>query len=307
MTITVLRRIIRSGFLNFKRSGLVSWAAILVVTITLSVITLIIFLQAVLNFSLSQIREKVDVTIYFTVGAPEEKIQALQSSLEKLPEVASVSYTSAEEALQLFRERHKGDYPTIQALDEIGENPLGAYLNVRAREVSQYESIANFLKSDNALVLGSASIIDKVNYYQNKLVIDRLNTIISGAQTLGFLITLLMVAISIVITFNTIRLTIFISKEEISVMRLVGASKMHVRGPFMIEGAIYGIIATLITMFVFWPTTAWMGSNMTDFLGINLYNYYLSNFLQIFAILLLSGIILGIISSYLAARRYLNK
>lgn len=304
---TVLRRIIRAGLLNFKRSGLVSWAAVLIVTITLSVITIIIFLQAILNFSLSQIKDKVDVTIYFTVGAPEEKIQALQASLAKLPEVREVTYTSAGEALQIFEERHKNDYPTIQALEELGANPLGAYLNVKAKEVSQYESIANFLRSDNALVTGSASIIDKVNYHQNKVVIDRLSTIISGAQKLGFLLTLLLVIISIIITFNTIRLTIFISKEEIAVMRLVGASKMHIRGPFMIEGAIYGVVASFITMFIFWPATAWVGSNMSNFLGIDMYSYYLSNFLQIFAILLLSGIILGIISSYLAARRYLNK
>jgi cell division transport system permease protein len=307
MTITTLKRIIRGGFLNFKRSGLVSWAAVLVVTITLSVITAIILLQAVLHFSLEEIKNKVDVTIYFTIGAKEDKILSLKSSLEKLPEVAAVSYTSAEEALRAFRDRHQNDYPTIQALDEIGANPLGGYLNVKAKEVSQYASIANFLKSDNALVLGSASIIDKVNYNQNKLVIDRLNSLIGGAEKLGFLVTLVLVIISIIITFNTIRLTIFISKEEIGVMRLVGASKMHVRGPFMIEGAIYGILATLITLFLFWPATAWLGRNMTDFLGIDMYDYYVSNLLQIFTILILSGIILGIISSFLAARKYLNK
>ncbi|KKT00024.1 MAG: hypothetical protein UW07_C0007G0004 [Candidatus Nomurabacteria bacterium GW2011_GWF2_43_8] len=307
MAITVLKRIIKTGFLNFKRGGLVSWAAVMVVTITLSVITAIILLQAVLHFSLAQIENKVDVTIYFTVDAPEDKILLLKSSLEKLPEVAQVSYTSANEALALFRERHQNDYPTIQALDEIDDNPLGAYLNVKAKEVSQYESIANFMKSDNTLVLGSASIIDKVNYHQNKLVIDRLNTIISGAQQLGFLITLLLVIISIIVTFNTIRLTIFISKEEIGVMRLVGASKMHVRGPFMVEGVIYGVIATAVTMLLFWPATVWLGRNMTNFLGINMYSYYLSSFFQISAILLLSGIILGIISSFLAVRKYLNK
>ncbi len=304
---TTFKRIIKGGFLNFKRGGIISWAAVLVVTITLSVITMIIFLQAVLHFSLTQIKDKVDVTIYFTTNAPEDKILALQSSLEQLPEVANVSYTSAADALILFRDRHQSDYPTIQALDEIGVNPLGAYLNVKAKEVSQYESIANFMKSDNALVLGSASIVDKVNYYQNKLVIDRLNTIIGGAQRLGFLLTFILIIISIIITFNTIRLAIFISKEEIGVMRLVGASKMHVRGPFMIEGVIYGIVATLITMFIFWPIGFWLGRNMTDFLGINMYNYYLSNFFQIFAIILLSGILLGVISSFLAVRRYLNK
>jgi cell division transport system permease protein len=307
MAVIALKRIIKGGFLNFKRSGLVSWAAVLVVTITLCVITIIILLQAVLHFSLNQIKDKVDVTIYFTTSAPENKILALKSSLEQLPEVATVSYTGADEALKIFRDRHSGDYPTIQALDEIGTNPLGSYLNVKAKEVSQYESIANFLKSDDALVLGSSSIVDKVNYYQNKSVIDKLNAIISGAQKLGFLVTLLFVIISIIITFNTIRLTIFISKEEIGVMRLVGASKMHVRGPFMIEGAIYGLVATLITLILFWPATAWLGAKMTDFLGINMYDYYISNFFQIFTILLLSGIGLGIISSFLAVRKYLNK
>jgi cell division transport system permease protein len=131
-----------------------------------------------------------------------------------LPEVATISYTSAEEALRIFRERHQNDYPTIQALDEIGDNPLGAYLNIKAKEVSQYEDIANFMKSDNSLTPGGESIVDKVNYHQNKLVIDRLNNIISGAQRLGFILTLLSVIITVIVTFNTIRLTIFIAKKK---------------------------------------------------------------------------------------------
>lgn len=302
-----LQRIIKAGFVNFSRNGLVSWAAVLVTTITLLVITSLLFLQVVLHLSLDQIKDKVDVTIYFTVDAPEDRIMALRDSILKLPEVAEVSYTSAGEALSLFRERHADDYPTIQALDELKENPLGGYLNIKAKEVSQYESIANFLKSDDALVLGSAPIIDKVNYHQNKLIIDRLNAIIAGAQKLGFLTTLVLVVISVIITFNTIRLTIFISKEEIGVMRLVGASKMRVRGPFMIEGAIYAMVATILTMLIFWPTTLWLGNNMTGFLGINLFDYYLSNFIQIFLIVLLSGMILGMVSSFLAVRKYLDR
>ena len=303
----IFKRIIKAGFVSFSRNGLISWAAVLVTTITLLVITSLLFLQVVLHFSLDQIKNKVDVTIYFTVNAPENKILVLRESILKLPEVAEVTYVSAEEALALFRERHASDYPTIQALDELNDNPLGGYLNVRAKEISQYESIANFLKSDDTLILGSAAIIDKVNYHQNKLVIDRLNNIISGAQKLGFLITMVLVIISIIITFNTIRLTIFISREEIGVMRLVGASKMRVRGPFMIEGAIYGVVATILTMLIFWPATAWLGRNMTGFLGINLYDYYVSNFFQIFIIVFLSGVLLGTLSSFLAVRKYLEK
>ena len=304
---TILRRIIKSGLLSFTRNGLVSWAAVLVMTVTLSVITSLLLLQAVLNFSLDQIQNKVDVTIYFTPSAEEERILVLKESLLKLPEVAEVDYTSSAEALAIFRDRHQDDYPTIQALEEINENPLGAYLNVRARDVAQYESIANFMKSDDATVLGSANIIDKVNYYQNKSVIDRLNSIISGANKLGFIVTLLLVVISIAVTLNTIRLTIFISKEEIAVMRLVGASKVRIQGPFMVEGAIYGAIATILTTLLFLPATGWVGKNMTAFLGMNVYNYYVSNIIQIFLIILLTGIVLGTLSSYLAVRRYLNK
>ncbi len=302
-----LKRIIKAGFVNFARNGLISWAAVLIVTITLSVICSLVFLQAVLHSSLDQIKDKVDVTIYFNTGADEEKILTLKSSIEKLPEVAQVSYVSASVALQNFRDRHSDDYPTIAALDEIADNPLGAYLNVKAKEVSQYESIANFLKSDNALVLGSSSIIDKINYHENKLVIDRLNSVINGADKLGFLITLILIILSVIIAFSTIRIAIFTAREEISVMRIVGASNMRIRGPFMIEGAIYGVIATIATMLMFWPAMAWFGRNMSSFLGMNLLSYYKSNFFQIFIIILLSGVLLGMISSSLAVRRYLKK
>jgi cell division transport system permease protein len=305
----VLRRIIKSGFANFKRNGSVSFAGVLQVMNTLAVITTIILLHAVLYSALTQIKDKVDVTIYLTFGADEEKIMLLKSSLEKLPEVAEVTYTPADEVLRIFRERHAKDYPTIQALDELNKNPLNPQLNVRAKEVAQYESIANFLKSDNALVLGSTNIVDHANYSDNKLVIGKLNEIIAGANKLSLILTLYLIISSIIITFNTIRLTIFISKEEIGVMRLVGASKMSINGPFMVEGAMYGIIATVVTLIVFWPITAWLGGNsdMTAFLGIDLSSYYFSNIIQIFIILLLSGVCLGVVSSVLAARKYLNK
>lgn len=302
-----LKRIIKAGLINFSRGGLVSFASVLVVTITLSVITMIILLNTVLHAALGEIKEKVDVTIYFSVDASESQILSIKRSIESLPEVERVSYVSADEALDIFRKRHENDYPTIAALDEIGENPLGAYLNVKAKEVSQYESIANFLKGDNALSMGSLSIIDKINYHQNKLVIDRLNNIINGSQRLGLLITLILIAISIIITFNTIRLTIFIAKEEIGVMRLVGASKMRVRGPFMVEGAIYGIVSTFLTVLIFLPITYYLGKNLTNFLGLNIYEYFVSNIFQLFVIILLSGMVLGIISSLFATRRYLNK
>lgn len=307
MKVLDIKRVVRGGFLNFVRNGFVSLSSVLVMTITLSVITLIILSQAVLNFSLSQLQDKVDVTVFFTVGASESEILGIKGQLEQLPEVAAVEYISAEQALANFRERHSADYLTLQALEELDENPLGATLNIEAIEASEYEQIANFLESGDALQSNQQVIIDKVNYFQNKLVIDRLISITEGAKKLGLGITLVLVCISVIITFNTLRLNIYIVREEIGVMRVVGAENHYIRGPFMVEGMLYGLVSAFITMLIFYPISLWLGANMTDFLGINLNTYYFANFFQLFVITAVFGMLLGMISSFLATRAYLKK
>ncbi len=302
-----LIRITKAGLLNFKRSGTLSTAAVLVMVITLSVAASVILLQAALNFSLNQIKDKVDITVYFNPGAPEDKILAVKDSLLSVPEVQSVTYTKAEEALAQFRARHAGDYATIAALNEINQNPLGAYLDVKAKSLSQYDSIAKLLQSGNFLSSDSNSVIDRINYNDNQGVIEKLNSLIKGAERMGFLLTLILIIVSIIITFNTIRLTIFTAREEIGIMRLVGASGSTIHGPFMVEGIIYGLLSAILTLLLFFPITGWLGRNMTGFLGLNLYDYYLANFWQILVILLFFGAALGIVSSFLASRKYLKK
>jgi len=301
------KRIIRSGWKNFIRSGFTSVASILIMTITLFVMTSLIFVQAALNSSLNDIREKVDVTVYFIPGADEASIKKVEDSLGKLPEIKNISYTSSEEALSNFKDKHSNDYLTLQALDELNDNPLGASLNIKANDPSQYESISKYFESDNALSKGALTIIDKIDYSQNKLVIDRLTSIINGAKTLGLVVSLVLILISIIITFNTIRLIIYMSRDEISVMRLVGAGNKYVQGPFIVSGVLVGICSALLTMLIFIPISIWLGNNMTDFIGLNLYKYYKSNFLQLFIIMLGSGVLLGGISSFFAISRYLRK
>jgi cell division transport system permease protein len=276
-------------------------------TITLFVITSLIFVQAALHASLVDIKEKVDVTIYFVPNAEEPSIKTVEQALVKLPEVKSVTYTSQDVALSEFKEKHANDYLTLQALDELNENPLGATLNIKAKDPSQYESIAKYFESDTVLSKGTLTIIDKIDYHQNKVVIDRLTAIINGAQRLGFAISFVLILISIVITFNTIRLIIYMSRDEINVMRLVGAGGRYIRGPFIVSGVLVGICAAIFTIFMFIPISIWLGNQMTDFLGLNLYTYYKANFLQLFIIMLGSGIVLGGISSTFAIHRYLRK
>ena len=304
---TTIKRIIRSGFVNFWRNGFVSLSSVLVMTVTLFVIGSVLFSVAVLNSSLEIIKDKVDVNVYFLTGAEPQDILAVKKAIEMMPQVKSVEYLSRETVLENFKKRHENDTLTLQSLDELGENPLGATLNVKAKDPSQYESIANSLKSDSGLSKDKKDIIDKVNYFDNKAAIDRLSKIINAAQRLGFALTILLVIISIVIVFNTIRLTIFISRDEISVMRLVGASNKYIRGPFVIAGIVYGVVSGIITLVLMYPFTYWVGSATESFFsGLNLFSYYITNFGQVFLVIMGSGIVLGAFSSYLAVRRYLK-
>lgn len=301
------KRIARSGLLNFWRNGFVSMSSVLVMTITLGVITSMVFFQAILGFTLSELENKVDVSVYFIPKAGEESILSLKEKVSTIPEVKEIEYVSAEQALLDFEERHQDDYATLQALEELEENPLGASLLITAVDPASYQSIANFFEQGTALSATDISIIDKVNYSENKEVIDRLLSLKENAKRLGLILTIILIAISVVITFNTIRLTIYVARDEIGVMRLVGAENAYINGPFMMEGLIYGVISAFINIILFFPITWWAGSKLEHFLGINLLTYYVSNFFQIFFISLLVGIILGSLSSYLAVRKYLDK
>ncbi|MFA5889263.1 MAG: permease-like cell division protein FtsX [Candidatus Paceibacterota bacterium] len=303
-----LKRIVRSGFYSFWRNGFVSLSSILVMMVTLFVIGSTIFSGAILGSTLRQIQDKVDVNVYFVTTAKEDEILAIKKNLEQLPEVASpVVYVSREDVLASFKKRHQNDEFTLQALDELGENPLGATLNIKAKDPGQYEGIVQFLNNKIALSVEGASIIDKVNYYQNKEAIDRLTNIINSANRLGLILTFFLIIISVLITFNTLRLVIYMSRDEISVMRLVGASTNYIRGPFFIAGAIYGLVSSLLTLIIFYPITIWLGKTTEDFfVGLNVFHYYTSNFGEIFLIIVGSGVVIGSISSYLAARKYLK-
>ncbi len=303
-----IKRVIRAGFMNFTRNGFVSLAAVLIMTVTLFVIGSVIFLLAGLNASLGDIKKKVDVSVYFSTGAAEEAVLGVKKSLEASPLVSEVEYISRDEALENFRKRHEGDSLTLQALEELGANPLGAILNVRAKDPSQYESVANFLKEDSALSEGENRIIERINYFDNKTAIDKLTKIIQAAERLGFAVSAILAVISLLIAFNTIRLAIFISRDEIAVMRLVGASNKYVRGPFVISGVIYGLVAGVMTMIIFYPVTKWLGESASNFFGgVNFFNYYTSNFGELFGIIVGAGVILGAVSSFWAVRRYLKE
>lgn len=304
--LTGLRRVVKSGFVGFWRSAYVSLASVFVLTVSLFVIGATMFLDQLLTVSLQNLQSKVDINVYFVPDAAPEEIDRLTTSIEALPDVQSVSYTSREEALRLYRERNQGDEIAIQALEELNENPLGATLAIQAQETSQYEQIANFLEEQQALESPSSPVIDEVNYNRNRESIERLTTIIGAVEQAGFMVMVVLLIASVLITFNTIRLAIYTAREEISIMRLVGAGNMFIRGPFMLQGIMYGLLAGFLAVVLFYPIMLWLGPSTETFFEFNLLSYYTENIIYIFLILAGIGIILGLISSILAIARYLR-
>jgi cell division transport system permease protein len=222
--------------------------------------------------------------------------------------VQIVTYTSREAALADFRERHANDQLTLQALDELGDNPLDASLAVKAKDPSEYQAVVDFLSNDSAINSEpNSSIIDTINYYQNKTVIDRLTAAIDATEKAGVAIVILFALASAIIAIATIRLAIYSARDEIAVMRLVGASDNYIRGPFVVEGIIAGVVAAIISLILFYPLTWYAGGALENWLGgFNLFSYYLGHFPLILGIVVGSGIVLGGVASWLAVRRYLK-
>jgi cell division transport system permease protein len=303
---TAFKRIIRSGFVGFWRNAFVSLASIFVMTVALFVIGSTMLLDQLLGVSLQQIQDKVDINVYFVTKADMAEIEGLKARLEALPEVVEVSLVTEEQALENFRLRHKGDELTIQALDELGENPLGASLSVRAKSTSQYESIAQFIDEQQKLESPQAPLIDRVNFVKNKEAIDKLTAIIDAVERASIITMTVLIIAAIMITFNTVRLAIYTTREEISVMRLVGASNTFIRGPFMLQGIMYGVVSGVLAILIIYPILIWIGPATEQFFQFNLFEYFVTEFVYMFSVIVGAGIALGLASSILAVSRYLR-
>lgn len=300
---TALKRIFKWGFKNFWRNGWLSTATVSIMVLTLLVITVLLMVNVVANAILENLEKKIDISVYFKLDASEEEVLKVKSQLEGLQEVESVAYTSQEEALINFKERHKDNPILIQSLEELDTNPLEASLNIKAQETSQYASINQFLES-----VYYQDIIDKVNYMQNKEVIGKLNKIVVDVKTGGLALSFLLALIVFLVTFNAIRLAIYSSREEINVMRLVGASNWFIRGPFIIEGILYGIIATVITLVILYPVFYFISPKISSFLPVgDIFTYFQINLVAFLLLLLGIGVVLGGFSSLIAVRKYLKR
>lgn len=296
------QRIIKSGAISFWRNIWLSTAAVAIMVLNLFVISSFLLGNVVADSLLNSLENKIDISVYFKQDTEEKDILSVKSELMSLGEIKDVDYVSADEALSQFKERHKGNSILLQSLEEVGDNPFEAALSVKTKQASQYEAVSLFLENGKY-----KNLIDGVDFRQNQAMINKLTYIVDSSRKVGVVVSLTFIFIAVLVTFNTIRLAIFSAKEEISVMRLVGASNWFIQGPFMVEGILYGLAASLVTMLIFAPILSNAAPYLYDFTqSVDIWQYFKDNFWAIAALQTAIGVSLGTLSSFIAIRRYLK-
>jgi cell division transport system permease protein len=297
-----LQRVFTHGWTNFKRNSYVTFGTTGVMALVLLLFLGLIAVNFLSDVLVTALENKVDVSIYFKQDTTDDAISEVKKDLESLNTVEAVQYVSREEALALFKERHAQDALIQESLAELETNPLQASLNVKAVDTGQYASIVSFIETHKL-----RTTIDKINYYENEAVIGRVQSISQSAQEWGFIVTVVLAVIAVLVAFNTVRLTIYNQKSEIEIMRLVGGSNWYIRAPYMIEGALYGAFAGVLALAVFYITAASISPKVALVMpGVSLIGYFAGNAVQIVLLVLAAGIGLGMVSSFIAIRRFLR-
>src|SRR3989338_7185298 len=271
-----LKRIWKAGWLNFKRNSYLSFGSTGVLVFVLLLFSALMAINFLSVKIVTSIQEKIDVTAYFKVEASEDEIMRVREDLTDHSEVKNIEYISRDQALEEFRSLHAGDVLIQDSLAELDENPLQASLNIKATDPSEYASIVTFLEGNKFRTL-----IDKINFYENEQVISRVQGISGGIQNWVVILTMAMALIAVLVTFNTIRLTIYNQKQEIEIMRLGGGSNWHIRAPYLVEGGLYGIFAAAITLIIFYPVVYLISPKVEVLMpNASLIGYFASNVLQ---------------------------
>ncbi len=248
------------------------------------------------------VQEKVEVSVYFKEDSPEEDILECSETISRIPEVKEVEYISQDEALEMFAERHREDPLLMESLEELGVNPFLASLSIRAMDSGQYQSIIDSLE-----ISQYQPLIHKIDYYQKKPILEKLNSIHYQVNKFGFIFSVILGMIAVLVAFNQVQLSLHNSKQEIGIMRMVGASNFFIRGPFVIQGIMIGTLAALIAALIFGGGLLGLNSKIESaFPGLNLLGFFTANFLTIFSFQLLTGIGIGVFASLIAIRKYLK-
>jgi len=245
-----LFRIIKSAFQHFFRNIWLSLTTVSVLVLTFLILDILLVLNLATNAAISNVESRVDISASFKVGTVTEDVQSAAAYLRSLVEVKEVSIVTPDEALESFKTKH-ADNPTILAsLDEVGGNPFGYQLVIQANSVDNYPTILE--------ALDHPSFRDKIeekDFSDHELLLNRLSEISYKARLFGSIIFGIFLLIAVIIILNTVRVATFVHREEIAIMRLVGATGWFIRAPYLVEAIIFTLLALIISAAIIIPVS----------------------------------------------------
>lgn len=297
-------RTIKFALQGFWRNIWLSIVTVIILVLTLFTLSMVGGINVIGNTAIKSIQEKIDVSVYFKPEVKDDEVINVNYRLSNLSQVKEVTYISKDQALEKFKEKHKDNPVIIESLEELAENPLGATLNVKANNINDYPAILSLLEEPDY-----SSLIQDINFQDNQQVINQLSSITKKVQKIGIIISGIFIVITILIVFNTIRITIYTHREEIGIMKLVGGTNWFVRAPFLLESILYGVFAALICVGIIYPLINVISPQVSNFFegyNLDLMLYFKQHFWNILGLQLGFAVFLSVISSAVAVGKYLK-
>lgn len=297
-------RVLKFAFQDFYRNFWLSLVTITVLVLALLSVNILISLNAISSNIVASVKDKVDISVFFKKEASPAAVNNFQEKMKLMQEVKSAIYIAKDQALDSFKSKHEDDPAIMEALKEVGANPLLDALVVKARSTEDYAKILAMLSLEE-----NQKIIKYQNYTDHQKIIDNVNLISQKVEKISLVLTAIFSLIALLIVFNAVRVMIYTHREEIAVMRLVGASNSFIRAPFLVEACLYAAFATVLATAILYGITVMSGPYLNSFLetyNFNLAHYFNQNFIAIFVSEFVAVALLNIISSGVAVGRYLK-
>lgn len=300
-------RILKAGMQNFIRNATLAVAAIAVMVITLSIILFSVIANATFNNTIQQINDKIDISVYLEDDVTTEQKDQLIRDLQDFPNVREVSYLSKEDALAAYKEQNKDNLDLLLAISQA-DNPLPATIQIKPRDPNKISDIQAYLDKPEVKELQS----DETSYSgDRRTALDNITSATKFMRQAGLVGVIIFAVVSMLIIFNTIRMAIFNRRDELQIMRLLGASTSYIRGPFIVETVLYGVVSAIISIvlcnIIFSVADSAFQATNFGLLDISFAsNFFAENFWLILLGQLTAGILIGAVSSVIATRRYLK-
>jgi len=300
---TFLLRTIKYAFQDFWRNFWLSIITVTVIFVALFSFNSLLLVRTISEFTLQTIEKKINVSVFLNPGIEETLILDLRSRLLGLPQVKEVIYISATEALESMKKKHDSDPAIIESLRELGENPLGAQFIIQAKSAEDYAPIVTLLEDKRY-----QDIVADKNFDEHTYIIERVSNVSKRIRSIASVITAVFTLIALIVVFNTLRIIIYTHREEISIMRLVGATNWFIRMPYLWQGVIYAVFAMVLFLLLWYPLMGFLqpfvNELFVDGSAIDLVSYFNVNFVTLFGLQFVGLIVLLSIATLLATGRH---